>query len=348
MSVLPLWADEPEDRARWLALWESSPLREPFAHPAYAEAFAPAGERPFALVGEGALFPLLHREVSSGEVSGGEISGGADLSSPYGYGGPFLLGGSAGQDFWPVALAWMRAEGYASLFARLSLSSKKLAPLPSEEVHPVQPNVVRTLDLDPEAMFADYDHKVRKNVKRALRNGLGVEFDETGAELDRFTEIYLATMERNGASAYYRFDRDLFTRFVGEMPGAFLFVHVRKAGRIVSTELVLRSRRTLYSFLGGTDADAFEDRPNDLLKHETILWGAREGYREYVLGGGVATPENGGEDGIFRYKLAFAPHGRRDFSVLRAVVNGETYARLLAARGESVIPRPGFFPAYRE
>ncbi len=333
----------PGERAEWLALWEESPGREPFAHPAYAEIFAPAGERAFALVGEGALFPLLHREVAGG---------GRDLSSPYGYGGPFLTGSGGAGGFWPLAREWTRAEGYASLFARLSLFPEDLAPVPVGETFEVQPNVVRTLGLDPEAMFLDYDHKVRKNVKRAARGGLTVEFDEAGAEVGRFAAIYLETMERNEASASYRYPEATFARLAREMRGAYVFVHVRKGGRIVSTELVLRSARRLYSFLGGTEAGAFEDRPNDLLKHETILWGLREGYREYVLGGGVATAENGGEDGIFRYKLAFAPPrgdsgGRVPFSVLRAVGDAGEYARLLALRGEGFAPRAGFFPAYR-
>lgn len=335
--VEPLWADVPADRVRWLSLLEASPEREPFAHPTYAELFAPCGERPFALAGKGAFFPLLHRDVSGG---------GRDLSSPYGYGGPFLTGDGNPTVFWPAALTWMQAQGYASLFARLSLSPDGLAPMPEEDRHAVQPNVVRSLDLDPETMFMDYDHKVRKNVKRALKNGLSVEFDETGAEVARFTEIYLATMARNGAGAYYRFPEEIFAQLAREMPGAYVFAHVRDGeGRIVSSELVLRSATRLYSFLGGTHEDAFESRPNDLLKHETILWGLREGYREYVLGGGVATPENGGEDGIYRYKLAFAPHGRREFSVLRSVVDEAEYSRLV--RGADSAPKPGFFPAYR-
>lgn len=339
MRLSRLEADDP----RWLELWEAWDLREPFAHPLYAQLFAPPGETPLALVGEDergtVLFPLLHREVPGG---------GRDLSNPYGYGGPFRIGAPNAAAFWTQALAWAEGEGYATLFARLSLSPGDLA-LPNEGVREAQPNVVRTLDLDPETIFRDYDHKVRKNVKRAHRGGLLVEFDEAGIEIDRFTDIYLATMKRNGASAYYQFGSDLFTRLAAGMPGSFVFVHVRKEGRIVSTELVLRSSRTLYSFLGGTEAEAFEDRPNDLLKHETILWGRRKGYREYVLGGGVATPENGGEDGIFRYKLAFAPEGRRTFRTLALTTNAAEAQRLLKARqGETEwTPRSDFFPPYR-
>lgn len=339
MKLSRLEVDDP----RWLELWEAWELRQPFAHPLYARLFAPEGETPFALVGEdeqgAVLFPLLHREVPGG---------GRDLSNPYGYGGPFRIGAPDEALFWPAALAWADLEGYATLFARLSLFGDDLV-LPEEGVQDAQPNVVRTLDLDPETMFMDYDHKVRKNVKRAYRSGLRVEFDEAGIEIAAFAEIYLSTMGRNAASAYYRFPEAIFTELARGMPGTFVFVHVFREATIVSTELVLRSARTLYSFLGGTEADAFEDRPNDLLKHETILWGRREGYREYVLGGGVATPETGGEDGIFRYKLAFAPEGRRTFRTLRLTTHPAEAERLMRARDTEPgwTPRPGFFPPYR-
>ena len=328
---------------RWREIWEGWDERDPFAHPDYGRLFAPSGETPFALLGEddggAVLFPLLHREISGG---------GHDLSNPYGYGGPFRLGDPDGAAFWREARAWLADEGYATLFARLSLFTEALA-LPEDGVIEAQPNVVRTLDLDPDAMFMDYDHKVRKNVKRAERAGLRVEFDEGGAEIGRFAEIYLATMNRAGAAPYYRFDETLFRDLSRSMPGSFVFAHVYRESEIVSTELVLRSARRLYSFLGGTDEAAFADRPNDLLKHETIRWGRLQGYREYVLGGGVATPGNGGEDGIFRYKLAFAPEGRRPFRTLRLITDPEANARLLVARAADPAwsPHPGFFPAYR-
>jgi len=306
---LTLNALEPSD-PRWLRTWEAWSQREPYAHPAFARWFAGAGERPFALLGEDAggqiLFPLLDRPAEGG---------GRDLGNPYGYGGPHRIGNPDVAAFWQMLLEWARGEGYGSLSSRLSLEEGLLA-LPLTGVVEVQPNVVRELNLDAEALVMDYEHKVRKNVKKAVRNGLTVEFDFHGTELDAFHDIYLDTMRRNEAPPFYHFDLTVFEGVVQEMPGSFLFAHVRKGAEIVSTELVLRSVTSLFSFLGGTRAEAFEDRPNDLLKHEVALFGIREGYARYILGGGVGG-KDGGEDGIYRYKLAFAPHGRRPFRVIR-------------------------------
>ena len=87
---------DPADRSAWEDLWNESPNREIFAHPGYVDLYSGPASRPFyAVAGAGAqgiVLPLLLREVS-GENSRsieGEVT--RDITSPYGYGGPFLSG----------------------------------------------------------------------------------------------------------------------------------------------------------------------------------------------------------------------------------------------------------------
>ncbi len=130
-----------------------------------------------------------------------------------------------------------------------------------------------------------------------------------------------------------------------ELTGGALLLNVWHEGQIISTELTLRSTKTLYSFLGGTLAEHFDLRPNDLLKHHAILWAKAAGLQRFVLGGGY-----GGEDGIYRYKLAFAPQGTLPFCVLNRVHDAEAEAALVAARRRAEPgwePQEGFFPSYR-
>ena len=89
------------------------------------------------------------------------------------------------------------------------------------------------------------------------------------------------------------------------MAGAVRFFPCSIDGVVVSTELVLLSRHSAYSFLGGTLANAFAHRPNDLLKFEIIRWAKKRAKRYFVLGGGYQ-----GEDGIFQYKQSFASKGQ--------------------------------------
>jgi CelD/BcsL family acetyltransferase involved in cellulose biosynthesis len=149
--------------------------------------------------------------------------------------------------------------------------------------------------------------------------------------------LYLHTLERRDAPERYRFARDFFERLSEHR----VYVHALHGDDVVSSELVLLSEHNAYSFLGGTDSDAYELRPNDLLKWELILWAKEQGKRRFVLGGGYRP-----DDGIFRYKRSFAPHGLVPFFVGRRVLQPKLYRELTertGARGDA-----DFFPAYRE
>jgi hypothetical protein len=105
----------------------------------------------------------------------------------------------------------------------------------------------------------------------------------------------------------------------------------------------------MYSFLGGTSETAFDKRPNDLLKHEAITWGHDTNRTHFVLGGGAA-----GEDGIFKYKRAFAPKGVVPLRVGRWEMNQEACRQLVdrrrqfeALNGVVWDALPGYFPRYR-
>ena len=117
--------------------------------------------------------------------------------------------------------------------------------------------MVRSLDLDPDALWRNYDHKVRKNVNRAKQCGLTTEIDLTGQRLEEFLAIYRATMDRREAAAVYFFPRSFFETLARQLAGQFVFFHVFDGATMVSTELVLVSVRHIYSSLGGTLAEAF-------------------------------------------------------------------------------------------
>jgi predicted N-acyltransferase len=209
--------------------------------------------------------------------------------------------------------------------------------------------VIRTLALDDDALWYDYAHKVRKNVNRARASDLRVEFATQGERLGDFLNIYYATMERNDARESYYFSRQFFEVLLAQCSEHTLLVHVLQKDTVVSTELVLCSQHYLYSFLGGTLAEYFPLRPNDLLKHELIRWGRDTGRSIFVLGGGYTA-----NDGIFKYKQSFAPSGTVPFLGARLVHDAARYQDLVqrrrqweASNGVDWTPRENFFPQYR-
>jgi CelD/BcsL family acetyltransferase involved in cellulose biosynthesis len=341
-------ASIPSDRAEWLGLWERWPGREVFAHPEYVRLFARPGDRSVCAVGEDEggtiLFPLVLRPlVAEPWAAPGERRW--DAVSPYGYGGPFAFGEGPRDDgaFWRAHDAFCRDAGVITTFARLSLFDAQLPRLPGQ-VEGRGPNVVRDLGPDLGAIWMEYERSVRANVKTAERLGVDIELDRTGARLDAFVEVYEHTMLRRGANGWYFFPRSFFEELTRGLAGQYVFFHALHGGEVVSSELILVSREHAYMLLSGTRAEAYPLRPNDLLRHRTVQWGAAAGLQAYVLGGGY---EPG--DGVYRHKKNFAPRGQLEFRVA-CLTHDAAAARELEERRAAEsgwAPRSGYFPRYR-
>lgn len=353
-------ARDADDYQRWASVQASMPSRPVFAHPSLVAQLAGPDEQPmaaYAQVGTAVvLYPFLLRPVPVRPAAGRlpqQVAGSLsyDITSPYGYGGAFTSGQlspAEAAEFWRQFDEFCAARGVVSEFTRLSLFPDERLAHPGDITTPLV-NVVVDLTLTEDELWRQFEHKVRKNVAKARRSGVTVETDPTGRHLDAFLSIYESTMDRRAAAASYYFPRSFFERIIRAMPGQFMFFHSWLDGRIVSTELVLASTDTLFSFLGGTDEAAFPFRPNDLLKFEVCRWGQATGRRRFVLGGGRHR-----DDGILRYKRSFAPDGLVPFEVCTRVHDPQTYAHLVAAhqaegrrRDPQWRPDPGFFPAYR-
>ncbi len=351
--MIKLSASIPTERVRWLEIWESRLGREPFAHPSFVRAFMADGDEAVLLVDRadepGIALPLVLKGLAAEAwCSPEEVA--RDAVSPYGYGGPFgeVSSRATAAAFWRSYEEWADQERLVTTFLRLALFLEEGGSPPWDVVE-ARSNVVLPLNQSEDRLWSGYEHKVRKNVNTALRSGLRVTVDGEGSGLPGFLQIYRETMERRGAPAGYNYSTRFFEGIVENQRGGYVFFHVWKGGEMVSSELVLLSDRYMYSFLGGTRAAAFRARPNDLLKHEAALWGLRQGLSGFVLGGGYEQ-----NDGIYRYKLAFAPNDTRPFRVARRIHRPDEYSRLTSLRSRSAemsgqpwAPRPGFFPEYR-
>jgi hypothetical protein len=357
-AIFKVWdASIPTQRAAWASLWNQWPDREVSAHPGYGELFAGAEDAVkcasfVGTDGSSVMFPFIERIISGSRPSRGSEPILRDIITPYGYGGPFAWDltdrDRVAAKFWAEFDAWQTDENIVTEFIRFGLVPEAFLPYPPGKT-PRTTNIVRSLDLDDDAMFMSFEQKVRKNVKKAVRNGLTVTLDDTGEFVSEFMRLYVSTMQRRGADAGYFFPPEFFESIHRNLDGQFAYFHVQHHSRIVSTELVLVSERSVYSFLGGTDDSAFDLRPNDLLKHEIIRWARSNGKSSFVLGGG-ATPG----DGIERYKRSLAPDGAVDFFTGQRVLQPEIYGDLVRDRKKQFAnadvewPESStYFPEYR-
>ena len=304
------------DRAAWVDAWGRMADGDPFSHPGFLEAFAGDGEVPMCAHLRGLDDEALARL------------------------------------FWQAFDAWARAARAVTEFVRLSLDDDVL-PSPGS-VTPRLINYIAQLPATAQELWDSYAPKVRQNARHAQRAGVTIEIDTTGDRLAEFLAIHELTMERRGSEDRYRVCVETLTGLHEEMPGSFAYVYAMSAGRAVSVDLVLLGARTAYYHLGGTSADAFGLRPNDLVKTAAMEYARSAGRTRFVLGGGL---HDG--DGLERYKRGFAPRGAQDFCtterILDPVVHGslvrDLESRVRAERAAGGFPDwvdgPDFFPAYR-
>ena len=264
-----------------------------------------------------------------------------DLSTLYGYGGFWV----DGENYEAVNKAYdnyCREQGFVSEFVRFHLFSD-YQPHYSGTSETHTHNVVRSLDLSLDEILSDFEHKVRKNLRRAAASGLNIEIDTTGARLDDFLNIYYGTMDRTSSTESFFFSREFFET-LNKMKGNYVYLHVLSEEQVISTEFVLYGSENCYSFLGGTNRDFFHMRPNDFLKYEIIKWAKEMDFKRFILGGGY-----GDDDGIFKYKKSFAPNGVCDFYIGKKIFDEEKYDKLnkLRKQDSTFNEQTLFFPKYR-
>lgn len=336
-----------KNQSAWDSVVRSFPEYDVFYLSGYSKAFmreTPKNGTPVLLYyengAERAINVVLKRDVAKDEKFAGRIPEGQhyDLITPYGYGG-----------FWGYISDWDKLnqtyteycveKHYICEFVRFELFTEYHEHY-GGEVESRTHNVVRSLEMPLDEMWMDFKQKVRKNVKKANSCNLSCIIENTDEHLEDFLRIYYSTMDRVDAEGRYYFKRQ-FYEDLNEIQDNVMYFYAVYEGKIISTELVIYGSQNVYSYLGGTDKEYFDKRPNDFLKYEIIKWAKEKGLKNYVLGGGY-----GEDDGIFQYKLALAPRGQEEFYTGKKIFDQAAYDELVSLRGKTESNK-SFFPLYR-
>lgn len=250
-----------------------------------------------------------------------------DFISPYGYSGPFYTDSSNEYDlkeFWKNVDNWYKENNVVSEFVRFSLHNNHLNY--SGNLFPTMLNVKGEI-IDADIQWKAFDRKVRKNVNKAIREDLkySIYYKEIEDKyIEEFHEIYIQTMIRTSASESFMYSINNFKQFIKNNVDSSAICTVYDHDIPISSELVLISEDSIFSFLGGTNDFYFDKRPNDFLKFHLINWAREINKQYYVLGGGY-----GYEDGIFKYKKAFFPNDIVTYYTGRKIINEEIYRNLI-------------------
>jgi len=273
-----------------------------------------------------------------------------DIVTPYGYGGPVILTckdtGRLVSAYKKAFTDYCRDHDIVCEFIRFHLfDNVNFREKYYGETVKMLDNVIVDTTGSYDDIYMKYNHKVRKNVKKALRNGLEMTIESNTQHLNDFLDIYYETMDRNNAGQYYYFKKEYFENIAERIPENYVYFYVLKDGSVISSELVLCSQKYAYSFLGGTDQKYYPMRPNDFLKDAIIKWCNKTGREIFILGGGYSV-----NDGIYQYKRSFTSTPDVPFYVGKTIFNQEIYNQLVAVRAaedEDFDEKSSFFPLYR-
>jgi serine/alanine adding enzyme len=264
-----------------------------------------------------------------------------DVTTPYGYGGPVAVGPAPPlEDFWALYEAWCAQHGVVTTFLRFHpLFENHRYAAPSVWLEPLADTIAWPLDGEGDLFEAMHRH--HRRVVRKAEGQVEVSVHEPPSTLAELAGLYESSMRLREAAAFYFFPPAYWEALVEGLGGSLVLFEAHDDHGLVAATLCLATRPWLHYHLGATSERARRVGAAALLMLSAARWGRERGFSVFHLGGGVG----GREDSLWEYKRRFAPAGRLEMRIGKAVHDAHAYQALT---GPGTLGPGGFFPAYRE
>jgi serine/alanine adding enzyme len=307
------------DAGAYAEEWSARGDGDPYFRPEFLRASALAeGAEPAAFSHGGLLYPFLVRELPDGRC---------DLTSAYGFGGPFGEGGDWRQPF----RAACAERGVVSEFIRFHpVRANQRVAGDDVALERVQEMIVLDVAADDDELVRRMVPTARNKLRKAQRAGLVAE---PSRDLDRFWRIYTEAMQSMGAAGSYLFSREYFAALDSLGDGLMML----DAGQAAA--VFLSGAGAMHYFLSATTEEGRRNAAANLVIFEAMRRARDAGLAVLNLGGGLREG-----DALHVFKTSFGPR-RVPYYVGAAVHDPAAYAELSARAGAD--PADAFFPAYR-
>lgn len=294
------------------------------------------------------LVPLIIREIPRANAGAGPQL--YDATSPRGYPGPLIaaLSDATFADRAIAALAGsLRERQIISVFSRLHplLSVPEAALQRAGAIVDHGDSVFVDLSLSDEALQGQTRHGHRQDINRATRRGYVARMDEAWDQFESFVDVFQQSMNRVGATSFWRLSRDYFVDLRKSL-GDRLHLCVAELGNTVAAAALLTETDGIVEYhLAGTADSHVSASPSKVVVDFARWWAKSRGNRVLHLTGSLSRG-----DSLSHFKAGFSPL-HSPVRSWRLVTDPPAYQQLIdrwsAEHGVEADMTAEFFPAYR-
>lgn len=289
---------------------------------------------------------FIKKEIPS-DIQGGPYY---DLLTPYGYGGPEIKNCENSniqiltKGFAAAFQQYCEANNIVSEFVRfhpIFMNAPHFTHCYSVDFRRLTTGTTLKGFVDP--VQSEYSRTSKKNIRRALRNGVTYELTLNPKNLKNFIDIYYVTMKRNNADPIYYFNDKYFADCLKLLGENTILTEVLHEGKVIGAGLSFVYNNIIHTHLSGTLAEYHHLFPAYILQYALTLWGKENGI-DLIHDGGGRTGKH--DDSLFLFKKQFGKNTEFDYHVGYRIWNEKVYDQLCEAKG--VKRDAEAFPAYRQ
>jgi hypothetical protein len=244
-----------------------------------------------------------------------------DIQAPYAYGGPLSSTRDAGflAKAWQHYFSWCQAKNILAEFVRFHPLLENWRYYP-EEIQDMRETV--WIDLQQEDLFPSYTTRVRTAIRKALNNGLRVEWVNDEYSYQTFVDLYAQAMNRLQADRFYYFPTEYFHK-LQDWRQSYL-AYCWKDEELLAAALFLKQAHIMEYHLSATSPEGSQLNATNLLLHQAAIMAREMGCRVLHLGGGT---DNRADNPLLFFKSGFSRQ-RASFKIGKIIHAPEEYKKM--------------------
>ncbi|WP_061222012.1 GNAT family N-acetyltransferase [Leptospira weilii] len=230
-----------------------------------------------------------------------------DISSPYGYAGPYMntsdvtfLNEAEG-----VLLGYFNQLGIVTEFIRYHYLYNRDVFF-KINIHNIPNRTIVVLNLSSGVDYIwekEFSKKCRNLHRKTEKEGFEFKFSDREIDVEIFWNMYIQTMDNAQAEVFYYFEKEYIEETIRTLGSRIKLCNVVKEGVTYATALFYLNNGVVTYYLSARNFNYPKVNANSYLLSKMILWASDQGYVVFNLGGGT---DNNPKNGLLAFKKNFS------------------------------------------